>query len=93
MTQRIEVDQKTLVRMAKYYVKTKSATYVVLCNKFNLSTSVVRRCLNIDLKEIDLALWNAVQEKKKVNIERGRQALTHQPAKKGCCLRRKSAAE
>lgn len=92
MTQRIEVDQKTLVRMAKYYVKTKSATYVVLCNKFNLSTSVVRRCLNIDLKEIDLALWNAVQEKKKVNIERGRQALQH-PVKKGYCLRRKSAAE
>ena len=91
-TPRIEVDEKTLVRMAKYYVKTKSATYVVLCNKFNLSTSVVRRCLNVTIKEIDPELWVAVQEKKKANIERGRQAIIN-PTKKPCFKCRKSAAE
>ncbi len=92
-TPRIELDQKTVVRIAKYYVKTKSATYIVLCNKFNLSTSVVRRCLNVTIKEIDPELWVQVQEKKKANIERGRQAIQNPSKKKTCFIHKRAVAE
>lgn len=62
--------RKVIIKMAKAYIATKKATFVSVAKKFAISPTTVGKYLNIYLKEIDISLWEKVQEKKAINIAR-----------------------
>lgn len=78
----VEVDARLIVRMAKYYVGTKKATYKVLSEKFAVGQRTISKYFNNDLKTIDIDLWEKVQEKKQANIKRGQQTIVNFMEKK-----------
>ena len=68
----MEMLHSTIVKMAKYYIRKRNATFKTVSEKFNVSTRVVSDSFNETLKEIDPKLYGKVQGKKAANVLKSR---------------------
>lgn len=67
-----EIEEK-IIEIGKFYVSNKNSSISKTAKEFGIPYSTMNKILNIDLKTIDLKLWEKVQKKKEANIARSRQ--------------------
>lgn len=67
---------KTIIKMAKYYVHTKNATLKSTAEKFSTSSSAVGKYFTNELKFISPRLYGKVEEKKARNVLKSRKNFT-----------------
>ena len=66
------MNERTVIKMAKYYVRKKNMTLKKLSDKFDVSLKTINNCFNNDLKFINPKLYGKVQGKKAENINKVR---------------------